>query len=68
MIKGLCEVTYVKPKEAWRPTRKHKYEELRWSLSHSNHAVQCVGVSAFRFSIVGVLSLVAITTRTVLFT
>ena len=44
------------------PTRKCKYEEVRWSLSHSTLAVHCVGVSAFRFPIVGVLSLVAIST------
>ena len=43
-------------------TRKRKYEEVRWSLSHSSLAVCCTGVSAFRFPIVGVLSLVAITT------
>ena len=45
-----------------RPTRKRKYEEVCWSLSHSSLAVRCTGVSAFRFPIVGVLSLVAITT------
>ena len=39
------------------PTRKRKYEEVRWSLSRSSLAV-----SAFRFPIVGVLSLVAIST------
>ena len=44
------------------PTRKRKYEEVRWSLSRSSLAVRCVGVSAFRFPIVGVLSLVAIST------
>jgi len=44
------------------PTRKCKYEEVRWSLSRSSLAVCCVGVSAFRFPVVGVLSLVAIST------
>ena len=44
------------------PTRKRKYEEVRWSLSRSSLAVRCTGVSAFRFPIVGVLSLVAIST------
>ena len=44
------------------PTRKRKYEEVRWSLSCSSLAVRCAGVSAFRFPIVGVLSLVAIST------
>ena len=44
------------------PTRKHKYEEVRWSLTRSSLAVHGAGVSAFRFPIVGVLSLVAITT------
>ena len=44
------------------PTRKRKYEEVRWSLSRSSLAVRCAGVSAFRFPIVGVLSLVAIST------
>jgi len=44
------------------PTRKRKYEEVRWSLSHSSLAVCCAGVSAFRFPIVSVLGLVAITT------
>ena len=44
------------------PTRKRKYEEVHWSLSRSSFAVRCAGVSAFRFPIVGVLSLVAIST------
>ena len=44
------------------PTRKRKYEEVCWSLARSSLAVRCAGVSAFRFPIVGVLSLVAITT------
>ena len=44
------------------PTRKRKYEEVRWSLAHSSLAVRCAGVSAFCFPIVGVLGLVAITT------
>ena len=44
------------------PTRKRKYEEVCWSLSRSSLAVRCAGVSAFRFPIVGVLSLVAIST------
>ena len=44
------------------PTRKRKYEEVRLSLSRSSLAVPCAGVSAFRFPIVGVLSLVAIST------
>ena len=44
------------------PTRKRKYEEVRWSLSRSSLAVRCAGVSAFRFPIVSVLSLVAIST------
>ena len=43
-------------------TRKCKYEGVRWSLSRSSLTVRCAGVSAFRFPIVGVLSLVAITT------
>ena len=42
------------------PTRKRKYEEVHWSLSRSS--LRCAGVSAFRFPIVGVLSLVAIST------
>ena len=44
------------------PTRKRKYEEVRWSISHSSLTVRCVGVSAFRFPVVSVLSLVTITT------
>ena len=44
----------MKPKDAWR--------EVRWSLSRSSLTVHCVGVSAFRFHIVSVFSLVAITT------
>ena len=44
------------------PTRKRKYQEVRWSLSRSSLTVHCAGVSAFRFPIVGVLSLVAIST------
>ena len=44
------------------PTRKRKYEEVRWSLARSSLAVRCAGVSAFRFPIVSVLSLVAIMT------
>ena len=44
------------------PTRKRKYEEVHWSLSRSSLAVHCMGVSAFHFPIVGVLSLVAIST------
>ena len=43
------------------PTRKRKYEEVRWSLSRSRLAVCCTGVSTFRFPIVGVLGLAAIT-------
>ena len=43
-------------------TRKRKYEEVHWSLFRSSLAVRCAGVSAFRFPIVGVLSLVAIST------
>ena len=42
------------------PTKKRKYEEVHWSLYRSSLAVGCVGVSAFRFPIVGVLSFVAI--------
>ena len=45
-----------------RLTRKCKYEEVRWSLSRSSLAVHCMGISAFCFPIVGVLSLVAIST------
>ena len=49
--------------------KKHKYEEVRWSLSHSSLTVHCMCVSAFRFPVVGILGLVAITTtRTALFT
>ena len=44
------------------PTRKRKYEEVHWSLSRSSLTVHCMGVSAFHFPIVGVLSLVAIST------
>ena len=44
------------------PTRKRKYEEVHWSLSRSSLAVRCAGVSAFRLSIVDVLSLLAIST------
>ena len=68
MKKGLCEVTSEKTdvRETQgcmaTPTRKRKYEEVRWSLSRSILAVRCAGVSAFRFPIVGVLSLVAIST------
>ena len=67
MKKGLCEVTSEKTDVhesqgcMATPTRKRKYEEVRWPLSRSNPAVRC-GVSAFRFPIVGILSLVAITT------
>ena len=43
-------------------TRKCKYEEVHWSLSHSTLAVSRAGVSAFRFPIIGILCLVAITT------
>ena len=43
------------------PTGKHKYEEVCWSLSRSSLTVCCTGISAFRFPIVDVLSLVAIT-------
>ena len=56
-------MTYVKTQGCMAtPTRKRKYEEVRWSLSCSSFAVRCAGVSAFRFPIVGVLSLVAIST------
>ena len=44
------------------PTRKREYEEVRWSLSRSSLTVCCAGVSAFHFPIVGILSLVAIST------
>ena len=44
------------------PTRKCKYEEVRWSLSRFSLTVRCAGVSAFYFLIVGVLGLIAITT------
>ena len=44
------------------PKRKRKYEEVRWSLARSSLAVRCACVSAFRFPIASVLSLVAITT------
>ena len=57
------KLTYVKTQGCMvTPTRKRKYEEVRWSLSRSSLAVRCAGVSAFRFPIVGVLSLVAIST------
>ena len=68
MKKGLCGVTDEKTdvRETQggmaRLTRKGKYEEVRWSLSHSRLAVRCTGVPAFRFPIVGILSLVAIMT------
>ena len=39
-----------------------KEEEVRWSLSRFSLAVRCAGISAFHFPVVGVLSLVAITT------
>ena len=42
--------------------KKCKYEEVRWSLSRSSLTVRCAGISAFCFPIIGVLSLVAITT------
>ena len=42
--------------------KERKYEEVRWSLSRSSPAVRCAGVSTFRFPIVGVHRLVAITT------
>ena len=68
MKRGLCEEparkTDVRETQGCMatPTRKRKYEELRWSLSRSSLAVRCAGVTAFRFPIVGVLSLVAIST------
>ena len=40
----------------------NKEAQVRWSLTRSSLAVHCTGVSGFRFPIVGVLSLVAITT------
>ena len=44
------------------PTRKRKNEEVCWSLARSSLAVRYVGVSAFHFPIVGILSLVPIPT------
>ena len=61
----LCEVTARKTDVRERmatPTRKHKYEEVRWYLSCSNLAVRCAVVCfAFHFPFVGIPSLVAIT-------
>ena len=54
------KLTYVKAK-AGDTDKKHKHEEIRWSLSCSSLAVRCVGVSAFRFPIVNILCLIAIT-------
>ena len=68
MKRGLCEVTArktnVRESQGWRHRQGSvsSYEEVRWSLSRSSLAVRCAGVSAFRFPIVGVLGLVAITT------
>ena len=60
--KGLCKVTSEKNWRTWKPrmatlTRKHKYEELHWSLSHSS---LCFSFPHHRCS----LGLVAITTLT----
>ena len=64
-----CEVTgekswrYMKPKDAWRHRQgSASMKRFHWSLSRSSLAVRCAGVSAFRFPVVGVFSLVAITT------
>ena len=68
MKRGLCEVTgekkltYVKPKDAWRHKEGSASMKRFAGLSCSSLAVRCAGVSAFRFPIVGVLSLVAIST------
>ena len=62
--KGLCKVTGEKTdvhESQATPTRNHKYEEVRWSLSRSSLAVRCGGVSAFRFPIIGLFGLIAIT-------
>ena len=63
-VKWPVRKTDVHKTQGWMvtPIRKCKYEEVRWSLSRSSLTVRCAGVSAFRFPIVGVLSLVAITT------
>ena len=55
--KGLCKVTGEKTdvhESQATPTRKHKYEEIHWSLSRSSLAVRCAGVSGFCFPIVGI--------------
>ena len=54
-------MTYMKAKDG-DTDKKRKNEEVWWSPSHSSLAVRCAGVSAFCFPIVGVLSLIAITT------
>ena len=52
----LCEVTGDKTDVCETqgcmatPTRKRKYEEVRWSLARSSLTVRCASVSAFRFS------------------
>ena len=63
-VKWLVKKTDVRETQGCMatPTRNRKYEEVRWSLALSSLTVRCVGVSAFRFPIIGVLSFVAITT------
>ena len=54
---------YVKAKNG-DTNKEAKYEAVCWSVSHSNLTVCCAGVPTFRFPIVGVLGLRAITTST----
>ena len=51
------KVTYVKAKDAWWHQQWSTSRKRLASLSRSSLAVHCMGVSAFRFPIVGVLSL-----------
>ena len=66
LVQGLCEVTGEKNWRTWNP-RMHgntdkEAQVWRGSLvSRSRLAVRCMGVSTFRFPIVGVLGLAAIT-------
>ena len=50
--KGLCKVTGKKTDvgESATPTWKHKYEEVRWFLSHSSFTFCCAALSHCRCS------------------
>ena len=56
------KVTYVNPRIRGDTNKEAQVWKVRWSLSRSSLTVRCVGVSAFHFPIIGVLSLLAITT------